>query len=280
MKYRDHSLRYIPRKPAPSRPRVARHASTPADNDDPFFTHAHHDEEPLIDVNDKDSRRDKAKNNIGTLAHAALHLVSTYVLPNIRRTVQTTTHALVRHAPKLASTVRSASTKKKVHVMVAVSLIVLIGYAYMQKSSPTNSSGNATGSSSQEPVGGTSPQYQTLTPSGKDVEEFGGWKRVSPPSSNPVFAYSDTIDRIQISVSQQPLPRDFSSDPDKDIKELAEGFNANDRHVADDATVYFIGTSSKGPQSVILSKKDTLILIKAPAQIKPESWSAYIATLQ
>jgi hypothetical protein len=95
-----------------------------------------------------------------------------------------------------------------------------------------------------------------------------------------VFAYIDTLNRIQITVSQQPLPTDFSSNPDEDIKEMALDFNAKERVVADDATVYFVGTSTKGPQSVITTKNNLLILIKSPVQIKNEQWSRYIADLK
>lgn len=124
----------------------------------------------------------------------------------------------------------------------------------------------------------TTPDYQTVLPKGKSIEELGGWQQVSPPGSDPVFAFADTVDGVSVSVSQQPLPESFKTDIEGRVAELAKKFNATTQLEADDMTVY-VGTSAKGPQSVIFTKKGLLVLIKSQQKIQDSAWTAYISSL-
>ena len=127
--------------------------------------------------------------------------------------------------------------------------------------------------------GAQAPTYETTLPGGKSIDDLGGWKRVSPPDRDPVFAYSDKIDNVAISVSQQPLPENLKEDTNKKISELAESFGAATKVEANGLTAY-IGTSAKGPQSAILVHKGTLILIKSQATVSQDAWQEYINTLR
>ena len=62
------------------------------------------------------------------------------------------------------------------------------------------------------------------------------------------------------------------------MKKLAQGYNATDKIKASDTDVY-IGTSSKGPQSVILAKEDLLILIKSQGKVSNDAWQKYVDSL-
>ena len=123
------------------------------------------------------------------------------------------------------------------------------------------------------------PGFQTVSPDNKPVEQLGGWKRVSPPENDPVFSYTDHIDDVVINVSQQLLPKGFNQDTSTKIAELAKHFNATAKINTKNATAY-LGTSSKGPQSVILAKHGLLILISSEKAIKNESWANYIDSLE
>lgn len=123
-----------------------------------------------------------------------------------------------------------------------------------------------------------SPDYPTLLPKNTAVSELGGWKRVSPPDSNPVFAYADKINDTPISVSQQPIPNSFKPNVTDQLAELAKSFSAKNELDAG-GTKIFIGTSAKGPQSAVLVKEDTLILIKAQAKISDSAWITYVQQL-
>lgn len=123
------------------------------------------------------------------------------------------------------------------------------------------------------------PEFTTLIPAGKTINDLGGWTRVSPSSADPVFAYIDKISNIPINLSQQPLPDNFKTDTEDQIASLASDFKATEK-ITVGSTIVYIGTSAKGPQSAIFSKNDLLILIKSSVQISNDSWANYINSLQ
>lgn len=123
------------------------------------------------------------------------------------------------------------------------------------------------------------PQYPTVLPVGKTIEDLGGWARVSPPESDPVFAFKDTIDDVEVFVSQQPIPSNFESDIENSLAQLAQQFNANEHITAGDTQAY-LGTSVEGPQSVVLTKNSLLILVKSVSKLSNRQWEQYLATLQ
>lgn len=122
-------------------------------------------------------------------------------------------------------------------------------------------------------------EYQTVLPEGKSITSLGGWKRVSPSDGEPVYAYVDTISGVTVSVSQQPLPDTFKGSTDDNVAKVAKKFNATNKLEAGNTTAY-IGTSAKGPQSVIFSRNGLLILIKSQKQIDNKAWISYIESLQ
>lgn len=125
---------------------------------------------------------------------------------------------------------------------------------------------------------GVRPDYQTVLPIGKSASTLGGWKRVSPPGDNPVFAYEDKIGDVTVSVSEQPLPKPLQNNSNEQIAAMAKSGNYNEKIEVSDTTAY-IGTSAKGPQSVILTKVGLLILIKSEKKIDIKAWTTYIASL-
>lgn len=122
------------------------------------------------------------------------------------------------------------------------------------------------------------PNYTTVLPKEKSIDQLGGWKRVSPPEKDAVFAFNDMVDKVPISVSEQPLPATFKNDINGQVADLAQKFNATNKIDAGGTTVY-IGTSSKGPQSVIFTKNNVLILIKSEKKIEDTAWASYVQSL-
>lgn len=123
------------------------------------------------------------------------------------------------------------------------------------------------------------PNFPTISPSGKGVAGLGGWTRISPPGSDPVYAFADKINNISISISEQPLPEDMKQNPSESIRHLAESFSANEKITISDIMIY-IGTSAKGPQSAIFYKNNLLILIKSTAKISNDNWVNYVSNLR
>lgn len=118
----------------------------------------------------------------------------------------------------------------------------------------------------------------TLSPDGKTMNQLGGLRQVSPEGVEPVYAFNDSLDDVSINVSQQTLPESFKKDAGAKVADLAKNYSATNVIKAGDVTVH-IGNSSKGPQSVIFTKKDVLVLIKSENTISDTSWAAYIESL-
>jgi hypothetical protein len=155
-------------------------------------------------------------------------------------------------------------------------VIVLLGNTHFF----SGSAPQATGSASEEPkIQRGSPTFPTISPAGKAISTLGGWARISPPDRDPVYAYVDKIGGVQVNVSEQPLPASFKGNPDQQLSQLAQNFDATSKVTAGGSTVY-IGTSAKGPQSVLLTKSNLLILIKSTSPIDNAAWTTYINSLQ
>ncbi|HVU59845.1 MAG TPA: hypothetical protein VHC98_03330 [Candidatus Saccharimonadales bacterium] len=161
-------------------------------------------------------------------------------------------------------------------------MLISLGGYHIWSSHASHSTGSATGASTngQPPklTKGT-PPYHTMLPAGKTIEQLGGWTRISPPDRDPAYAYVDHIGAVQVDVSEQPLPANFEHDTASQIAQLAAGFNATDTLTAGSLVAY-IGTSAKGPQSVIFAKGNLLILIKSGAVVPNDQWAAYLESLR
>lgn len=177
--------------------------------------------------------------------------------------------------------ITNISRKELSIITIAILVTVLTLFVYFPKDKQdTNQTKNQTKTTSQA---GTltkgTPNYKTLLPAGKTIIQLGGWTRVSPSNSNPVYAFVDKIGDIPINVSQQPLPDNFKSDTNEQIASLAADFRAEEKITIGSTTVY-LGTSAKGPQSAIFTKNNLLILIKSSVKINNDKWSSYINSLQ
>ena len=168
--------------------------------------------------------------------------------------------------------IHSFLTKKT--ILIAGS-IILIGIGLIVTLAVIN-----TAKSPQENQTATkeSPNFQTVLPSNTSIETLGGWTRISPPENDPVFAYTDTINDVSITVSQQPAPSSFKNNLDTEVAEVAKKFNATSQLDAGSVKAY-IGTSAKGPQSVIFVKNNLLILMKSVQKIDDSKWISYIKSL-
>lgn len=155
-------------------------------------------------------------------------------------------------------------TGKYRYIVIAVPVVILLAIIIYITTRPDTSN--------------VAPSYDIVLPQRTSVEDLGGWQRVSPNGSTPIFAYSDSIDSIGISVSQQPLPASFVGNVANEIKRLAESYSATTMIEAGGTEVY-IGRSARGPQSLIFAKNNTLVLIKSQKAISQTDWIAYINNL-
>lgn len=164
--------------------------------------------------------------------------------------------------------------------LLAIAVIVVIVYFNQPGKSASGNKNHASPSASINQLVRGTPKYATILPTGKTAEQLGGWTRVSPPSASPVYAYVDKIDKVSVSVSEQPLPKSFQEDTSTKIAQLAANYNATDKFTAANNTKVYIASSGTGRQSVILTKSGLLILIKSAAPISNNSWVNYISSLK
>ncbi len=124
----------------------------------------------------------------------------------------------------------------------------------------------------------TQPNFEAVLPQGKTIESLGGWQKLTTPNKDVFYVYLDTINGVTVNVSQQLLPGKFKGDVTNKMVEMARAYNANTKLDVEGTKVY-IGTSAKGPQSVLFTKNGLLILIKSWATIPDSDWTAYIKSL-
>lgn len=94
-------------------------------------------------------------------------------------------------------------------------------------------------------------------------------------ATKKVVSYNDILADVPITVSQQPLPTAFTTDPTGQVEKLAKQINANDKISTSDTTAY-AGISIKGPQTVVFTKNDLLVFIIANKKIDTIDWIKYI----
>jgi len=119
------------------------------------------------------------------------------------------------------------------------------------------------------------PSFDTVLPNGKEDDAA---DKVKFDPQKQVASFTDNIGTTQITVSQQPLPEPFKEDTDEKVKKFAEGYNAK-TVINESNPKAYIGTSGKGPQTVIFTKNNLLIFIKSANTIDKDQWADYITRL-
>ena len=136
------------------------------------------------------------------------------------------------------------------------------------------------GSGSNDPKGVLSasdqnPAFTVLKPSDGAAKpsdnRYDGQKKVA--------SYKDSIGGVEITISQQQLPGGFQDNTEEKVKKLAQDFSANEVLSTANPTAY-LGTSIKGPQTVIFTKNGLLVFIQSTKGIDNHDWASYITSLK
>ncbi len=112
----------------------------------------------------------------------------------------------------------------------------------------------------------TKPPFQVATPK-KDLHSG----QVAYDSTKGVAVYSIKLKDRNLVVSQQLLPEGFKSDPTSRLKTLAETIYAKDAIAGKNSTAY-LGTSIKGPQTLVFVTNELLVFIKSDGKIDNDQW--------
>lgn len=120
------------------------------------------------------------------------------------------------------------------------------------------------------------PEFAYTVPDGEEKRIDGA---VRYDAEKKVVNYKDSIGGVPIVISQQPLPTGFKEGTQDKVKKLAEEFAATEELVTANPTAY-LGTSAKGPQTVIFAKNNLLIFIQSTKEIDKADWAQYITALK
>ena len=112
----------------------------------------------------------------------------------------------------------------------------------------------------------TKPPFQVAAPK-KDLHSG----QVAYDSTKGVAVYSIKLKDRNLVVSQQLLPEGFKSDPTSRLKTLAETIYAKDAIAGKNSTAY-LGTSIKGPQTLVFVTNELLVFIKSDGKIDNDQW--------
>lgn len=177
-------------------------------------------------------------------------------------------HSNPAPSPKTIKKVKRTSQKNPKWFMIGALIAILIivpFFIYLANDSNQNNSGQ--------------PQFESLLPRDKSIEQLGGWVKTNQPDSDEsIFSYNDELADTSILVSEQAMPDNFYTDQDSSLRELAKSFNATASFKAGDTTVYS-GQSSNGPEYAIFIKQNVLIFIKSESTISTKDWITYISSL-
>lgn len=166
-------------------------------------------------------------------------------------------------------------------ILIAVALLgVLTGAWYLLRPNSEQTTPTAgTGTNAPKPAGDLVPgtaSYAVLLPDGKTIKDLGGgWVR---DQSHPLFIYLDTIDTVNIKVSEQPLPDSLKTDTEQAVELIAKNYDITQKVTVGDTTIH-IGTFGNGIQRIILSKAHLLILITSNNTLTNDQWIGYINSL-
>ncbi|HSE61277.1 MAG TPA: hypothetical protein VLA88_03200 [Candidatus Saccharimonadales bacterium] len=121
------------------------------------------------------------------------------------------------------------------------------------------------------------PSFTVISPN-SDIKNTTSGK-VAFDSGRGVASYTDNVDDINITVSQQALPERFKKDPLGELGKFAESIYAKDKMELDSTTAYS-GVSIKGPQTTVFIKNDLLVFIMAEKKLSSEALRNYIQSLK
>ncbi len=122
----------------------------------------------------------------------------------------------------------------------------------------------------------TQPDFKVSYPEGD--KDRASLSKTNYDPQRKVASFKDTVNAVEITVSQQPMPEAFKKDMDKEVENMAKGFNATDP--IDTKIKSYKGKSAQGPQTVITHNKEALIFLYASSELSDQVWKAYIDNLQ
>jgi hypothetical protein len=162
----------------------------------------------------------------------------------------------------------------QIAVISAVIVIAIVGWLVGVPSLRSPVTGKSAATISQAVV---KPTFKTLAPNGALTTTVS--KAITYDQSKKVASFEDTINGVQITVSMQPLPDSVKPDVSANVQKIAEGFAANTKLNVSSGDAY-LGTSEKGPQSIVGDKNNLLVFMYSSTKIDQQAWANYFNALK
>ncbi len=175
--------------------------------------------------------------------------------------------------------------KKRTNVLGVLAFVFLAGYIVIGSNNRGNDSPQSLGASSVAGSDGPAaddgktdekPTFAVLYPA--DKKELVAVTRKTP-NGQLLHTYKDTVEGIEVEVTQQELPESFKSAPNVELEKIAKNFQATDIIQIDEAFVYHGLDEKTRVQSLFTIKNDTLISIRSAEKLLDDTWAAYILSL-
>lgn len=164
--------------------------------------------------------------------------------------------------------------KKLGFVAGAFIVVVVVGVIATQIHS---SKGNESGQTGVLGAKDERPNFDYLLPNGKVSDTTGNTGSFNKESKT--VSYADSIGGVKIVIHQTPLADELKNDTEAKVKEIAEK-NAFSKTLATANPTAYLGTSARGQQTVMFSKKSLLVFIQSEEGIDEHDWAEYITNLK
>ena len=201
-------------------------------------------------------------------------LKSVYMKVNAKKSANST--------PKMLRSYAKAHPMKIGAILALVLVLVPFVLAMTQRgqSNPPKSLGANTAELATLPDDGKTdekPVFTQLHPGGKtDLLEV----TRKTPTGELVHTFRDTIEGIDVEVTQQELPETFKSSLAVELEKMAKNFQATDVIQVDDSLIFHGLDEETRVQSLFTAKKGVLISIRSAAKLSDDTWAAYFLALQ
>lgn len=119
----------------------------------------------------------------------------------------------------------------------------------------------------------TEPAYRPLIPSAEKASA------TKYDGKRDLVTYTTNFSGAKLTVSQQPLPANFSKDSQA-IAKAADSIKATQQIDTDKGTIYIATNAEAGDQMALFAGKQTLVFIHSASKLDDVSWKSFVELLQ
>lgn len=160
--------------------------------------------------------------------------------------------------------------------VVAIVVVALIGFMLF---APSSKNGKSNGQTEvlADKTSAVKIDFKPLLPNGS-ADQAPTSKTALDGQGRPIFTFTDKIGATDLTITEQPLPESLKPDTDTKLEKMAKDLYLTEVISTANPKAY-MGTSIKGPQTVIFAKDGLLVFIQSQAKIDKDQWADYVTRL-